>query len=120
MADELTVQRKLTHAFILTQPVEITLTPRAKVKMPAGGFVWQEGDPRAPQTMRLIEPSNSAPKPTVTADGIEREVTFFLLGEWDATIGLFDIFTHAGYDWEIVQLAHHNGWETRASVARYG
>lgn len=120
MPDELTVQRKLTHAFILTQPVQITLTPRSKVKMPAGGFVWQSQAPRAIQTMRLIEPSNSGPKPTVTADGIEREVDFILLGEHDATIGLFDIFSHAGYDWEIVQLYHHNGWETRASVARYG
>lgn len=120
MPSELEVQRKLTHAFILTQPIDCVLIPRIKVKMPAGGFVWNEQPPRDSQVMRLIEPNNSAPTPTVTADGIEREVVFFLLGEWDATIGLFDIFTHAGHDWEVVQLAHHNGWETRASVARYG
>ena len=120
MADELTVQRKLTTAFIATQPVVVTLIPRVKQQMPAGGHTWVDGSARPAQTMRLIEPSNSAPTPTVTADGIEREVTFFLLGEHDAVIGQYDTFTHAGLKWEVIQLAHHNGWETRASVARYG
>lgn len=117
---ELDIQKRLTHAFILTQPVTLALVPRAKLKQPGGGFAWQDLPPRAPQVMRLIEPSNSGPKPTVTTNGVEREVEFILLGEWDATIGLFDTFTHAGYDWEVVQLYHHNGWETRAAVARHG
>jgi hypothetical protein len=114
---ELGVQRKLTHAFIQTQPVELTLIPRERVKQPAGGWAYVDGAPRAPQTMRLVEPS-SWPRPTATADGIERTVDFILLGDWDAELGLFDHFAHDGATWEVVDLLHFNGWERRALVAR--
>lgn len=114
------IQRKLTHAFIQTQPVVIQLIPRSYEQQPAGGSTWIEQTPREPQVLRLVEPSNSAPTPVTTADGIEREVEFMLLGEWDAQIGQNDIFTYMNLHWEVVQLAHFNGWERRASVARYG
>jgi hypothetical protein len=114
---ELGIQRKLTHAFILTQPVELALVPRQRVKKPAGGWAYEEQAPRAPQTMRLVEPSGW-PRPTVTQDGIERVVDFMLLGDWDAEIGLYDRFTHDGAEWEVIDLMHFNGWERRASVAR--
>lgn len=120
---EQTVQRKLTHEFIMTMPVTITLRPRNKVKTPAGGFTWQETVPRAAQVMRLCEPSTMGggmPRPIVTTDGIQREIEFMLLGEWDASIGVNDVFTHDGHDWEIVQVAQSNGWEQRALVTRLG
>lgn len=116
---ELAIQRRLTTAFISTQPVSITLVPRDKVKQPAGGFRWVEQDPRTPQVMRIIEPSE-IPLPVVTVDGVQREVVMQLLGEWDATIGQFDIFTHGGHSWEVVRIAHFNGWEQRALVAKHG
>lgn len=118
-AAEIVVQRRLTDAFIQTQPVFLTLIPRLKVKQPAGGFKWQEQVARQPQTMRLVE-SSQIPRPVVTADGIQREIEMMLLGAWDANIGMFDIFNYDQRDWEIVSLAHFNGWEQRAQVARYG
>lgn len=121
---ELDVQRRLTAEFIRTQPVVLVLKPRVKGRTATGGFEWQNGVPRPAQTMRLIEAATGqglpAREPVVTADGIARRVELMLLGEWDATIGLFDVFTHDGYDWEIVEMAHFNGWERRASVARHG
>lgn len=116
---ELTVQRRLTTAFINTQPVVLALIPRTKVKKPAGGFVWEDQPPRAPQTLRLIEPGGMPP-PVVTADGVERTVDFELLGEHSAVIGLWDYFLHDGAEWEVVQLLHFNGWERRAVVSRRG
>lgn len=116
---ELDTQRELTTAFILTQPVEITLVPREKIQKPAGGFAWADAPPRPPQVMRLIEPGN-IPRPTVTVDGVQREVEFELLGEWDATIGRFDTFDLDGKHWEVVEVAHFNGWEQRALVSRLG
>lgn len=120
---ELAIQRKLTHEFILTQPVTIVLQPRVKVRGTAGGFIWQNTLPRPPQVMRLIEPSTvqtTAPGPVIGNDGIQREIKFLLLGEWDAVIGLHDVFEYQDHHWEIVQLAYNNGWKRLASVARYG
>lgn len=116
---ELTHQRRITTAFIATQPLTVQLIPQAKVKKPAGGFVWEDQPPRAPQTLRLIEPGGMPP-PVVTADGVERTVDFELLGEWDAVIGLWDHFVYDLRQWEVVQLLHFNGWERRAVVSRRG
>jgi len=114
------VQRRLTKAFINTAPVQLELVPRAKVKQATGGSKWQTLAPRAPQIMRFVEPS-SAPDPVVTADGIEREVAFLLIAEYDAELGVYDVFeTDDGRWWEVIQLLHENGWERRAVVARHG
>lgn len=116
---ELAIQQKLTKAFIDTQPVDLVLIPRQKIKQPSGGVKWDELEPRDPQTLRLVEPSG-APITVRTADGIERVVDFLLIGEIDAEIGLYDVFDHGGLRWEIGSLYHRNGWEIRAEVARHG
>jgi hypothetical protein len=120
---ELAVQRTLTHEFILSLPTTITLQPRVKTRQPSGGFIWQDGAPRAPQVMRLCEPSTiqrTAPEPITTGDGVQREIVFMLLGEHDAVMEEGDWFEHGGHRWEIVQVAHPLPWEMRASVARHG
>lgn len=116
---ELTIQRRLTTAFIATMPVELVLTSRARVRKPGGGFVWEEGAPRQAQTLRLIEPG-SWPREITTADGVSRTVEYELLGEWDAVIGLNDVFSYDGADWEVAELMGFNGWERRAWVVRHG
>lgn len=118
---ELELQRRITTAFIATQPVSLVLIPRTKVQQPGGGFKWVEADPSTiePQTLRLIEPSTKFDIIT-TEDGRQRYIEFILLGEWDAVINRDDIFFHQGKYWEVVQLYFHNGWEHRAKVAQYG
>jgi hypothetical protein len=70
--------------------------------------------------MRLIEPG-TIPSPIVTLDGVQREVEFELLGEWDAVIGVYDVFElDDDSRWEVVGLAHFNGWEQRALVSKIG
>lgn len=116
---ELDVQRKLTDVFIMTQPVILALQPRAKTRTSSGGVSLVGQTDREPQTMRLIEPGD-IPLPTVTLDGVQREVTFELLGKWDSEIGVYDTFSHDGQYWEVVALAHFNGWEKRALVSKRG
>ena len=87
----LAVQRKVTHGFIMTQPVTVTLRKRVKVQQPAGGFAWEEDYERDPQVMRVVEPA-SQPQPVVTADGVDRVIEFMLLAEWDAEIERGDVF----------------------------
>ena len=117
---DLATNRRLTKAFIDFNPVSITFVPREKVKKPAGGFAWQERDPRAPQVVTITEPSNGLPHPTRTTDGVEREVEFILIAEHDALVARYDVFTYQGKDWEVVDLFIDNGYEIRALVSARG
>lgn len=114
--------RSLTTAFIWQRPVTLVLTPRKRVKRPAGGFGWESLPPRGPQVMTLIEQGTvgGQPKPNFTVDGIVRVVEFELLGEWDAQIARDDVFTYQGRDWEVIDLFIDNGYETRALVSARG
>jgi hypothetical protein len=118
----LEVQRRLTSAFIAALPTVITLTPRSKVKQPAGGWTLLEGTPRAPQTMTLVEQTglDGQPLPRTTLDGVERVVSFEIVAEWDAAIARWDVFTHQGKDWEVIDLYFDNGYEKRALVSARG
>lgn len=119
---DLTTNRRLTKAFIDHAPVTITLIPRAKVKKPAGGFAWEEQAPREPQVVTITEQSTvgGQPRPTVTTDGLEREVEFILIAEHTAQIARSDVFTHQGKEWEVVDLYIDNGYEIRALVSARG
>jgi hypothetical protein len=119
---EVRVQREITHEFIMRRPVEIVLRPRERVRKPAGGFGWVEGEPRVPQVVSLLEQGTVGgdPRPTVTQDGVERVVEFELLGEWDAVVARDDVFTHQGKEWEVIDLYHDNGYEVRALVSARG
>ena len=115
----LELMRRHTLAFINVNPVSITFTPRAKNKMPAGGFAWSEGAPREPQTVTVIEtPAN--PLPTVTLDGVVRTVEMEIVAPWGALIARHDVFVLQGKDYEVVDLFYDNGYETRAWVSGRG
>lgn len=116
---ELVVQRRLTTAFIATQPLLVDLIPREKVKRPSGGYVWSEKAPRGIQTMRLVEPSEPS-LPITGSDGIVRETQFLLIGEWDSVLGRYDVFEMDDRRWEVAELYHFNGYERRAAVLAYG
>lgn len=116
---DLATNRRLTKAFIDVRPVSLVLTPRSRQKKPAGGWAWVAGAPRSPEVFTIIEPS-SAPRPTVTLDGIERVVEFEVLGEWGSPMSVGDVFVHSGKDWEVVELWIDNGYETRGLVSARG
>lgn len=115
----LPLHRRLTQSFIAANPVTLVLTPRTKEKKPAGGWAWVDGTPRDPQVLTLIEQTVN-PRPQVTADGVDREVEFVLLGEWDALMDTGDVFTHQGRDWEVVEMFYDNGYEKRGMVSGRG
>lgn len=118
----LTVNRRLTKAFIDQNPVEIVMTPRHRERTAAGGFQWVDHRPRSPQVMTLIETGGvgGIPRPTITQDGIDRVIEFQLLAEHDARMERYDVFEHDGKEWEVVELYHDNGYERRANVTRRG
>jgi hypothetical protein len=122
-ANELAMHRLNTQAFISANPSTIALIPRDRQKT-GTGVRWIELAPRPAQVLRLIDQSStSGPSPgsVRAADGVQRRVTYQLLGTWDAAIGLYDTWVDAqGIRWVVDDLLPDNGYERRAEVTRYG
>lgn len=119
MRGDIIANRRATTAFIHVDPEEISFIPRVKDRQPAGGFAWRKLAARPPQTVTFVEPPSN-PVPTITLDGVERRVEMMIVAEWDAAIARYDVFTHAGRDWEVVEIFYSNGYETRALVSGRG
>ncbi len=122
-AAELEVNRLNTTAFIDANPLVVTLIPRERVSDGEGTRMIDQA-PRAPQKMRMIDQSyfrGPVPGTLTGADGIQRKVAFQLLGDWDATVGLYDYWIdEEGIRCEVADLLPFNKYEVRAQVIRYG
>ena len=117
---ELDTQRAITVAYIATQPAVVTLIPRAKVNT-ANGVSFTAGTPRAPQTVRMNEPGDSGRRtPIGTNDGIQRDVDYVLLGEYDAVVANNDVLVYRGQEYVVIQVMTPNDYEVRAMVVRHG
>jgi hypothetical protein len=119
---ELQMNRKNTKAFIAADPVVVTLQTRTPVRSAIGGWITEEGEPRAPQTFKLIMQSPAGGSlEQRTEDGTEREVDFILLGLWDAEIDIGDWWEDENDNiWEVRALVPSNGYETRAVIEAHG
>lgn len=121
--NELRLHRLNTKAFIDANPLVIALVPRTVTNTGTGQQVI-EGEQRPEQTFRLIDQTRTfGPEPgTVqTLDGQQRKASFQLLGEHDATVGVYDYWLDGnGTRYEIGNLIFRNGYEVRAQVVRYG
>lgn len=118
LGNDLEVQRMLTRAFIDTMPVALTLVPHERVKTQSGGYREETRPARPVQVMRLIEPTMPS-DPLRAADGVQREVSFILLGTHDAEMEVGDRFSFDGDEWELISVFFDNGWERRAAVVQY-
>lgn len=117
---ELALQRKMTVSFIAGNPVSIALQPRTRRNTDTGGWRYEDGTPRDPQTMRLITVTGDDVKSVQSLDGVERRTDWMLLGEYNAQMTKHDMFLHMGGLYEIVELMPDLGYETRALVVRHG
>lgn len=122
-AAELAINRLNTARFIAANQARIVLVPRLRRK-DAYGTRWVDGTPRAPQYMRLIDQSSSnSPFPGMvkTLTGEERQVSFVLLGTYDALIAVGDYWEDDDHvRWEVAELLPENGYEQRAIAVRAG
>ena len=120
-ATEIRVNARLTRQMIQTNPVVLTLTPYERQNDDSGGWQYVSKPDRVAQTVKLIESELvSQTEPQTTIDGIEREVTFELLGMPDMELSLFDRFFLDSVEYEVTHVFPNNGWERRASVVTRG
>lgn len=119
-AAELSFHIANTIAFIAANPSSITLTPRTRFK-DGSGTRFQNGEPRPPQILRLIDQStarNTWPGMVQTSDGRERLVDFILLGAPDVLVEVWDFWVDADGTLEVAQIFPSNQYELRAAVVR--
>ena len=126
-AEELAIQRDLTHEFILAAPMIIALTPRVDVRKDSGGVQPTDQTPRAPQTFRLI-PMSSTERPVGSNSaaqsrdaGVVRQYDYTLLGEWDAVVAENDWWEMPdGHRLVVDSLVSFNGYERKAMITARG
>lgn len=117
---ELQLKRDGTEWFIAAYPIVLVLTPVRRQKTGSGGTASIDQPQRAPQTMRLISMSYSQ-KPTITENGIEREIDLTLLGSWDSQMDVGDWWVDGeGLRYEVVEMVPFNGYEVRGLVVKSG
>ena len=117
---ELAVKRDQTEWFIAANPITLTLTPTRRERTSSGAFTLVNLPNRSPQRLRLISMSASQ-KPTLTDNGIEREIDLTLLGPWDAQIDIGDWWRDGeGLFYEVLEMVPFNGYEVRALVVKKG
>lgn len=117
---ELQMQRDLTEWMIEPRKMWLILTPVRKMSDGAGGYLTAPLPSRPPQEFRLIAMSDSQ-KPTVTDDGVEREIDLTLLGKWDAQVDIGDTWRDGeGLNYQVVEMVPYNGYEVRALVVKSG
>jgi hypothetical protein len=121
LSAETVMQRNLTHWFIMSDPMEIALTPYAELRTGSGGVALQAQPPRETQTFRLI-PFSAFESPVRSPDqGVQRKYDFTLLGEWNAIMDVNDRWTdEVGQTWVIDNLVSANGYERKGLVISYG
>lgn len=123
VAGELAVNKRNTARFIAARPSVIALTPITRVRTASGGTKVSDLPPRSAQTLRLIEQASAYgnnPGLLQAQDGKQLKVTYQLLGEFDAVMGVGDHWSEGGIKFEIAELLPFNGYERRGQVIQYG
>jgi hypothetical protein len=117
------VLRQGTLDYIAMDPTTITLIPTVRTKQDDGSFIEEDGTPRDPQTFKLIsvEFTPQGQKFTITQDGIERVIGFYLLGAWDCIMQARDHWIgDDGRRYTVIALMDGHGYETKGAVEAHG
>lgn len=118
----LAANRVATHLFIESDPSVVVFTPNERVKSPSGAYKSVQGDPKPPQTIKVIfqEARGEAER---TSDGQVRKHDVVIVGEYDADIDEGDTFHWPPGDskkWVVKGVHPFNGYEVKADVVVYG
>jgi hypothetical protein len=113
----LSIQRRMTEAFIADDPTTIVLIPTQRTLQSSGDRTASDGPPRLPQVFKLI-PMTFDQRPTVTADGVERIISYTILGTYDSIMELWDHWKDGEDTFVIVAFTDGHGYEKKGLVER--
>lgn len=117
------VLRQGTIDYISIDPTTITLIPTVRTKQDDGSYMEEDGTARDPQTFKLIsiEFTPQGQTVTITQDGVERIIGFYLLGAWDCVMQPKDHWIgDDGRQYTVIALMDGHGYETKGAVEAHG
>lgn len=115
----LTVQRRMTAAFIADDPTTTALIPVTRTLLANGGYSYVDGAPRPAQTFKLSLLAFDQ-RPTLTVAGVERLMDFHLIGPHNMAIEVGDHWTaDDGTKYEVAALTEGWNYMTKAVVFRH-
>lgn len=118
----LAANREATRWFIESDPSVITLTPNGRVKSGNGAYKTQAGEPKPPQTVKIIF-QDARGNAIGTSDGAVRKHEVVIVGNYDADIDEGDTFHWPPGDakkWVVTGIHPDNGYEVKADAVVYG
>jgi hypothetical protein len=115
----LEAQRRMTAALIADDPTDVELIPRVRVSTPTGGWTYQAQTPRSLQTVKMSL-LNYDQRPTTTVAGVERVIDYHLIGPWNMSIAVGDLWDASdGTTWEVLGFSEGWGYMTKAFIGRH-
>lgn len=112
-------QRAATAAFIRDDPTTASLIPVTRAKTPSGGFTEQPGLPRPSQTFKLSLLAYDT-QPTITVAGVERIISYHLIGPHDMQIAVGDYWIDEDDTrWDVVGFTEGWGYMVKALISRH-
>lgn len=121
-AASLAANRMATRMFIEDDEAVVTLIPHTRVQTPSGGFKESQGQPKEPQSVKLIYQVAKG-EPDGTADGAVSRQSIVLVAAHDADVDQGDIFfwpPGSSYRMVVTGIHPKNGYELKADVVAYG
>jgi hypothetical protein len=112
------IQRRMTREFIAQDPTTIALIPQQLEVQLSGSKKLVAQDPREPQDFKLI-PMTFDQRPTVTADGVERIISYTLLGAHDCALEVWDTWSNDEGTFLVVAMAPGHGYEKKGLVEHH-
>lgn len=114
-------QAKNTQLFIKTNPSEVIIDRRKRVKTPAGGFVWEHIDFLSSQTVRILRSGNKGDSiKRTTPDGRVLVVSAKGMAMPGADIQEGDLFDEGGDHWEVITVSTVPSWRVAFELTRNG
>lgn len=108
--------RATTAAYIDSDPTTIALIPLVATQTDRGTVTTGPGEPREPQTFKVITVSSEQQGPTVTVNGVQRIIDHVLMGTHTATVSVGDHWVADGKHFEVAMLGEGYGYMTKALV----
>jgi hypothetical protein len=113
------IQRRLTRAFVLRDPVEVALEGIEEVPSLSGAKARTRLVPRSPVVVTLCQPSDSGYRGALVDErGSRNSIDFELVATYGTDVREGDEFDSRGHRYRVESMMVANDYEVRALVHR--
>ena len=120
MDQNIELLRRQTKEFIDNDPTVVVLTGKEKVRKPGGGYIFDDGVVRPPQTVKMIWPGGITSGIFKNFDGQDVQYDMIMVAEFGADVKIGDYWIDGDNKYIIEGFAPDNFYELKAAITTYG